>query len=175
MASAEAAVAHAACLLGVVTHAANNCEVEVLLAGLKPVDTLSLTADRLEVTIERPDEAADANASRPAGAPDGATDSKTDSKRGPLDSGGVELGGPADLVRVRGIGRVFVRTPEHDVECSEFDYNVDTQIAMLRADPGRVVTVQSKGVATPIRAERVQWDLRTGRIRILGGEGSIAR
>jgi len=46
---------------------------------------------------------------------------------------------------------------------------------MLRADPGRVVTVQSKGAATPIRAERVQWDLRTGRIRILGGEGAISR
>ena len=146
-------------------------EVEVLHAGLQPDDTLSLTADRLEVTIERPDEAA-------AVAADGKTtpqDAGKDAGRNPLESSGVELGGPADLVRVRGIGRVFVRTPEHDVECSEFDYNVDTQIAMLRADPGRVVTVQSKGAATPIRAERVQWDLRTGRIRILGGEGAISR
>ena len=146
-------------------------EVEVLHAGLQLEDTLSLTADRLEVTIERPDDAA------PVGADDEAADQdpKTNPKQSPLESGGVELGGPADLVRVRGIGRVFVRTPEHDVECSEFDYNVDTQIAMLRADPGRVVTVQSKGAATPIRAERVQWDLRTGRIRILGGEGAISR
>jgi len=150
----------------------------VLHAGLKPDDTLSLTADRLEVTIERPDETpVEADAKAAAGdegrreGEDGGAISKPD----PLASGGVELGGPADLVRVRGIGRVFVRTPEHDVECSEFDYNVDTQIAMLRADPGRVVTVQSKGAATPIRAERVQWDLRTGRIRILGGEGAISR
>ena len=146
-------------------------EVEVLHAGLQPEDMLSLTADRLEVTIERPDDA------KPARSKEQATEQnpKQEPKQELLDSSGVELGGPADLVRVRGIGRVFVRTPEHDVECSEFDYNVDTQIAMLRADPGRVVTVQSKGVATPIRAERVQWDLRTGRIRILGGEGAISR
>ena len=151
-------------------------EVEVLHAGLEPDDTLSLTADRLEVTIERPEETpADATApDDPAPDPAAAAADKRSSPN-PLESTGVELGGPADLVRVRGIGRVFVRTPEHDVECTEFDYNVDTQIAMLRADPGRVVTVQSKGAATPIRAERVQWDLRTGRIRILGGEGGIAR
>lgn len=153
-------------------------EVEVLHAGLKPEDTLSLTADRLEVTIERPDDTpagADAKVAAGDGGQVEGRDAEATSKPNPLASGGVELGGPADLVRVRGIGRVFVRTPEHDVECSEFDYNVDTQIAMLRADPGRVVTVQSKGAATPIRAERVQWDLRTGRIRILGGEGAISR
>ena len=150
-------------------------EVEVLHAGLQPEDTLSLTADRLEVTIERPDDATPARSKEQATERNPEQDQKQEPKPKLLDSSGVELGGPADLVRVRGIGRVFVRTPEHDVECSEFDYNVDTQIAMLRADPGRVVTVQSKGAATPIRAERVQWDLRTGRIRILGGEGAISR
>ncbi len=154
-------------------------EVEVLHAGIDPADTLSMTADRLEVTLERPEErAAEA---KPA---DGlATDSEEAGEKDASDkkvgaqsmAAGVELGGPAELVRVRGVGRVFVRTPDHDIECQEFDYNVDTQIAMLRANPGRVVTVQSKGAATPIRAERVQWDLRTGRIRILGGEGGIAR
>jgi hypothetical protein len=157
-------------------------EVEVLHAGIDPADTLSMTADRLEVTLERPEERAaeaePANASTTDSDEEGGKggkDGKDKTTRTESMAAGVELGGPAELVRVRGIGRVFVRTPDHDVECQEFDYNVDTQIAMLRANPGRVVTVQSKGAATPIRAERVQWDLRTGRIRILGGEGGIAR
>jgi lipopolysaccharide export system protein LptA len=164
-------------------------DVEVLHAGIDPADTLSMTADRFEVTIERPQDRAEADLETPdgdspvadaepskvaEGTPDEIKkDDQTQKKE--VMAAGVELGGPAELVRVRGIGRVFVRTPDHDIECQEFDYNVDTQIAMLRASPGRVVTVQSKGAATPIRAERVQWDLRTGRIRILGGEGGIAR
>ena len=130
-------------------------DVEVLHAGLENDDTMTLTGDRLEVTIDRPE---DEPAARPR---------KTNV--------GIELGGPAEIMRVRGIGRVFVRTPEHDVECEEFDYNVDTGIAILRAAPGRVVTVQSKAARTPIRAERVQWDLRSGRLRILGGEGGLVR
>ena len=128
--------------------------VEVLHAGLEQEDTMTLTGDRLEVTLVRPEGAA------PKARPE---------------SAGVELGGPAEVLRVRGIGGVFVRTPEHDVECEEFDYNVDTGLAMLRAAPGRVVTIQSKSAQTPIRADRVQWDLRTGRLRILGGEGGVAR
>ena len=130
-------------------------DVEVLHAGLEVDDTMTLTGDRLEVTIDRPEE--EGAAVRPQNA------------------SGIEIGGPADLTRVRGVGRVFVRTPEHDVECEEFDYNVDTGIAILRAAPGRVVTVQSKAARTPIRAERIQWDLRSGRLRILGGEGGIVR
>ncbi len=128
--------------------------VEVLHAGLDQADTMTLTGNRLEVTLDRPDGAV------PKAKPD---------------SGAVELGGPAEVLRVRGLGAVFVRTPDHDVECEEFDYNVDTGIAILRAAPGRVVTIQSKSTNTPIRADRVQWDLRTGRLRILGGEGGIAR
>ena len=128
--------------------------VEVLHAGLDQADTMTLTGNRLEVTLDRPDGAA----AKPV-----------------PDTGAVELGGPAEVLRVRGLGAVFVRTPDHDVECEEFDYNVDTGIAMLRAAPGRVVTIQSKSANTPIRADRIQWDLRTGRLRILGGEGGIAR
>ena len=136
-------------------------DVEVLHAGLDPEDTLSLTADRLEVTVERPIDQSE----------EGEQDKAADQAY----QGGVDLGGPAELLRVRGIGHVFVRTPEQDIECEEFDYNVDTEIAMLRARPGRVVTVMTKNAATPIKAELVQWDMRTGRIRILSGEGGIAR
>jgi hypothetical protein len=127
-------------------------EVEVLHAGLKEADTFSLTGDRLEITVDRARE--DAKGADPTG---------------------VDLGGPARLLRVRGIGRVFVRSPDQDVECHEFDYNVETQIAMLRAREGRVVTIQPRNAATPIRAELVQWDLGTGRMRILKGEGAVSQ
>jgi hypothetical protein len=130
-------------------------DVEVLHAGLGVEDQMTLTGRRLEVVVDRVQPMPDA---RPA-------------RR----SEGIELGGPAEILRVRGIGAVFVRTPEHDVECEEFDYNVDTGIAILRAAPGRVVTVRSKSANTPIRAERVQWDMRSGKLRILGGEGGVAR
>lgn len=129
--------------------------VEVLHAGLATEDTMSLTGNRLEVLIDRQERDGVEKVERPVG--------------------GVELGGPAEIIRVRGLGAVFIRTPEHDVECEEFDYNVDTGIAILRAAPGRVVTVRSKSATTPIRAARVQWDLRSGRLRILGGEGGVAR
>lgn len=130
-------------------------DVEVLHAGIEDGDTFSLTGDRMEITIER-----GSQASRDAD---------------DMDSAGVDLGGPATLLRVRGIGHVFVRSPEQDVECEEFDYNVETQIAMLRARPGRVVTIQPRNSATPIRAELVQWDLGTGRLRILKGEGAVSQ
>lgn len=138
-------------------------DVEVLHAGLKEDDTFSLTGDRLEITVDRSREEGDAKK-----APN------TDEAKS-IAQNGVDLGGPAEMLRVRGIGKVFVRTPEQDVDCEEFDYNVETQIAMLRARPGRVVTIQPKNSATPIRAELLQWDLRTGRIRIMSGEGGISR
>ncbi len=130
-------------------------DVEVLHAGLGIDDQMSLTGRRLEVVVDRVQPAA--------------------GERVPRAGDGIELGGPAEILRVRGLGSVFVRTPEHDVECEEFDYNVDTGIAILRAAPGRVVTVRSKSANTPIRAERVQWDMRSGKLRILGGEGGVAR
>jgi hypothetical protein len=130
-------------------------DVEVLHAGLGIEDQMTLTGRRLEVVVDRVQPMPDAKPVRR--------------------SEGIELGGPAEILRVRGIGAVFVRTPEHDVECEEFDYNVDTGIAILRAVPGRVVTVRSKSANTPIRAERVQWDMRSGKLRILGGEGGVAR
>ncbi len=130
-------------------------DVEVLHAGLGVDDQMSLTGRRLEVVVDRGQPMPDAKPARR--------------------NEGMELGGPAEILRVRGIGAVFVRTPEHDVECEEFDYNVDTGVAILRAVPGRVVTVRSKSANTPIRAERVQWDMRSGKLRILGGEGGVAR
>ena len=161
-------------------------DIEVLHAGLAAEDTLSLTGERLEVTVERPRAKSESDA--PADKVDTAKAEKSDSldengksedvaskKASDSDARGIDLGGPAELVRVRGLGRVFIRTPEQDVECHEFDYDVETQIALLRARAGRVVTIQPRNSAQPIRAERIQWDLRTGRIRILSGQGEISR
>ena len=139
-------------------------DVEVLHAGLKDDDTFSLTGDRLEITVDRSRQEEVA-----------ATGKDSTNEKDPASLKSVDLGGPAEMLRVRGVGHVFVRTPEQDIECEEFDYNVETQIAMMKARPGRVVTIQPKNSATPIRAELVQWDMRTGRMRILSSEGGIAR
>ncbi|MCA9284180.1 MAG: hypothetical protein KDA22_03125 [Phycisphaerales bacterium] len=134
-------------------------EVEILHKGLKPEDRLTLTADTVMATVLR----LDPGAATAEGASDGA----------PLAGGGIELGGPAKLLRVRAEGRVFVRTREQDIECSEFDYNVDTGLATLRGRAGRKVLVQINESGSPIQAETVTWDLRTGTIQITGAAGAV--
>ena len=129
--------------------------VELVRAGLKKSDTLTLTCDRLEATLERRIEN-DANpkaGTQPA----------------------FNLGGSSEVQRVRGIGRCFVRTPDYDVECEEFDYNVVTQIAEMRARAGRLVNVLPKGQGTPLRAAAMTWDLQSGRIQIRSGSGTIGQ
>ena len=125
-------------------------DVEMLHAGNRADDSLSMRCDTLEATVKRPDE------SKKAGEGGARTES----------DGGVDLGGPAELVGVKGIGRVFIRTPEQDIECGEFDYSVTTGVATLTAEPGRTVTIAIKGQPAPIRAQQVTWDLRNGRIQI---------
>ena len=129
--------------------------VELVRAGLKKSDTLTLTCDRLEATLERRIEN-DANPK--AGA-----------------QPAFNLGGSSEVQRVRGIGRCFVRTPDYDVECEEFDYNVVTQIAEMRARAGRLVNVLPKGQGTPLRAAAMTWDLQSGRIQIRSGSGTIGQ
>ncbi len=132
-------------------------QVEMLHAGLRPQDTLTMTCDRLEATVNRMDGA------------------------NPEQSGTaapVDMGATVRLLRVQGLGRVFVRSPEADVECDTFDYDLRTKIATLSARPGRMVSVLQKGVKanpSPIRAESAQWDMESGRIRIVNGVGSGVR
>lgn len=129
--------------------------VELVRAGPKKSDTLTLTCDRLEATLERRIENADAPkvGTQPA----------------------FNLGGSSEVQRVRGIGRCFIRTADYDVECEEFDYNVVTQIAEMRARPGRLVNVLPKGQGTPLRAAAMTWDLQSGRIQIRSGSGTIGQ
>ena len=133
-------------------------DVELLHAGLRKQDTFTLTCDQLQTTVERT-AAETVPAARDQAQP-------------------VDMGGPVKLLRVQGLGRVFVRTAEMDVECDSFDYDLHTQIARMSARPGRTVTVLQKGLQaqpTPIRAETALWDMQTGRIRIIGGSGSGVR
>ena len=132
--------------------------VEVLHAGTRADDTLSLRAAVLEAVMDRPQVAQKA----------AATGDETPEQ-------GVDLGGPAQLLSIKATGQVFVRTPQYDVECEEFDYNVVTQIAEMRARPGRLVNVLPKGQGTPLRAAAMTWDLQSGRIQIRSGSGTIGQ
>lgn len=129
--------------------------VELVRAGIKKSDTLTLTCDRLEATLERRMET---NANPKAGT-----------------QPAFNLGGSSEVERVRGIGRCFIRTLDYDVECEEFDYNVVTQIAEMRARPGRLVNVLPKGQGTPLRAAAMTWDLQSGRIQIRSASGTIGQ
>jgi len=82
------------------------------------------------------------------------------------------------LLRTVGTGRVFVRSPEADVECDVFDYDLRTRIATLSARPGRQIKVMQKGPRgqpSPIRCESAMWDMESGRIRIVGAGGAGLR
>jgi hypothetical protein len=134
--------------------------VEILHAGLRADDTLTLTADSLAVLLDRPSSPSD-GAAAPAS--------------GVRSSDALDLGGQARILRVTAEGRVFVRTPEQDVECEVFDYDTGNQIARLTAREGRLVRVLTRGAASPVRAESVTWDMKTGRIQITGAVGSAGR
>ncbi|MSR41164.1 MAG: hypothetical protein EXS10_04595 [Phycisphaerales bacterium] len=131
--------------------------VEVLHAGIRAEDTLSLRSTVLEAVMHRPQATADAAASDAT---------KED---------GVDLGGPAQLLSIKATGQVFVRTPQYDIECEEFDYSVETGVARLRAREGRMVTILTSESPTPIRAESVVWDLRNGRLTVQRASGGAAR
>ena len=134
--------------------------VEVLHAGVGPRDTLSLTSGELEVLLDRP--------SASVGAVDGAGVD-------PRDEDALDLGGRAEILEVLARRKVFIRTSEQDVECEVFDYEAANQIAKLTARAGRLVTVLTKGSPTPVRAEGVTWDMKTGRIQISGAVGGATR
>lgn len=142
-----------------------NDGVELKRAGLRPDDTLTLTCRTLETTILRPGFGTDAEQATPA-----------DANAGSLArSAEIDLGGPAELLRVVGRGQVMVGAPDADIECEEFDYDVRTQIAQMRARDGRLVSVLRRDSPTPLRATSVLWDRTTGRMTIQSGSGAIGR
>lgn len=138
--------------------------VELLHAGSRADDTLSMRSDVLEAIVERPLGGDAVAASGVRAAPAG-----RDPQRG------ADLGGPAALLGVKGLGGVFVRTPDQDVECGAFDYSVSTGVASLDAAPGRSVAIAVKGQPAPVRAQQVVWDLRSGRIQVVKASGTAGR
>jgi hypothetical protein len=104
-----------------------------------------MRCDAVEALVKRPDE-----------------QSKSRSDAG----AGVDLGGPAELLGVKGSGNVFIRTPTQDLECGEFDYSVSSGLATLKAAPGRAVTVVFANKPTPLQAQEIEWDMRAGTLEI---------
>lgn len=135
--------------------------VEVLHGGLRPDDQLVVTCNTLETTLLRPGVGVE---------PDGPA-----LQRGAAVPGEVELGGAAEVLRVRALGRVGVRAPDADIECEEFDYDIRTQIAQLRGRDGRLVKVLRRGAAEPIVAASVLWDRQNGRMTVQSGAGAVGR
>jgi lipopolysaccharide export system protein LptA len=133
-------------------------QAELVHAGLRERDTLTITSDAMEAIVERRD-----------GGPAAATKELAQP---------ADLGGAVKLQRVVADGRVLVRSPETDVECDRFDYDLRTRIASLAARPGRVITVLQKGPGAqpiPLRAESAIWDMENGSIRVIGAVGTGMR
>ena len=89
----------------------------------------------------------------------------------PIEPGALEIGGNLDLQRLYASGSLFVRTPQHDVACDTFDYDLSTGMALVSARPGRTVSVLSKDSGRPLRAQSVLWDMRKDSITISRGRG----
>ena len=130
-----------------------NDGVEMLHAGAREQDKMSMRCDTVEAQMRRPDET---KVGSKAGSKGGSTAA----------AAGVDLGGSAQLLGVKGSGNVFIRTDAQDLECGEFNYSVDTGVATLSAAKGRSVTVAFRDQATPLQAQEILWDLRNGRIEI---------
>ncbi len=112
----------------------------------------TLTADHLEATVQR--------TARNSASSDG------------VDQTALDLGGPAQLVRVRANGLVFLRTTTRDVQCDEFDYDVRSGLARLKATPGGRISVHNRGAVQPFHAEEVLWDMTNDRITIIRAAGA---
>ncbi len=133
-------------------------QAELVHAGLREQDTLTITSDAMEAVVERRD-----------GGPAAAAKDQAQP---------ADLGGAVKLQKVVADGRVLVRSPETDVECDRFDYDLHTRMASLVARPGRVITVLQKGRGAqpiPLRAESAIWDMENGSIRVIGAVGTGMR
>ncbi|MBM4008568.1 MAG: hypothetical protein FJ285_03145 [Planctomycetes bacterium] len=123
-----------------------QASVELVRAGDRPDQALTMTCDRLEAAVLRGEQTAGTQET-------------------------FSLGGSIEVQRIRGIGRCFIRTPQYDIECEEFDYNVVTQVAELRGRTGRLVQVLPKRQGEPLKAASMLWDMQSGRIRVRAGSG----
>ncbi len=82
------------------------------------------------------------------------------------------FGGSWKLRRVTGGGNVVILTPTRDVRSDHFNYNLTTRIAEMRAEPGRRVSVITRGSGHPIQAEYILWNMERDTITITRGSGT---
>ncbi len=142
------------------TSIALDGNVEMQHVGADPAGSGTLLADHLEATVRSPE-------------PEGAEGKST--ARGSSSADAPVLGAGATLEQVLARGKVIVRTAEYDIETGEFSLNEHTQVATMTATPGRVVTIQKRGVGGPQRAQSAVWDMKAGTITIERLRGAISR
>jgi hypothetical protein len=87
----------------------------------------------------------------------------------------MDFGGAMEVKSLRGSGAVFIVSPTRDIDCAEFDYVNATGIANLIGPPDGSVAVISKGVATPLRARRVIWNMKTNTVTATDISGAVGR
>lgn len=124
-----------------------SSDVEVVHRSLLDEIT-TVTGDRLGLTMLRQSVDSDTTAADTAS------------------SDALSFGGDVDVRRLWGEGRIFVRTPEREVECDRFDYNRYTDLARLEATGNRRVTIKSRGSTRPVQAEVILWNLRDDSLTI---------
>ncbi|MFO0783112.1 MAG: hypothetical protein U0636_05465 [Phycisphaerales bacterium] len=127
---------------GVATLALDG-DVEMRHLGETDAGTATLAADHMEATVRGVEQA-------PASA----------------EGGTLALGAGGKLEQVVARGRVTVRTGEYDIETGEFTLDEASQVATLKATPGRTVTILKRGTASPVRAQSATWDMKSGIITI---------
>lgn len=123
--------------------------VEVAHAGPRAGDTFTLTCSELDADLERPT----------AGSADGE----------------MEFGGAAEIRSLTARGAVLVRSSQFECECESFEYDASTQVATMKAAPGRQVALIPAGQAVPTRAGVVRWDMAAGRLTVDGAQGGMRR
>ncbi len=137
-------------------------KVELGHQGLKDDDWLKFGGDSLVAEFEP--QQSDPNA--PSTPPQ---------SKDPTKVASIDLGGDLSLRRLVATGRVRIETPDETVDCHQVDYNRQTNIAILTALPGRLVSVLKTGSVSPFRAEKATWDLQNRRIIINKPSGEDAR
>jgi hypothetical protein len=114
--------------------------------------TATLTCGRIEATIDR---------ARP--------------ETEPAQPEGDPLSGAVELQRLRAEGSVFLHTPQRDVDCDVFDYDVKRGVAEMSAHEGGFVTIMTVGAPQPVRVQRATWDLKRDELTVLRGTGGGTR
>ncbi len=84
----------------------------------------------------------------------------------------LNLGGDMEAQRLAAEGSVFIVTPNREVDCHAFDYNLRTNLAEVSALPGRRVSIVTAGSPVPIKYQKLIWNMDPANERITVYQGS---